>query len=65
MKALCLVLGGLAIVAFVLGCVLDHCEYKYGRPPRLVLRYEFIGVLVAIVFLVAGIVVGLIILNAR
>ena len=38
-----------------------HFAYKYGQPPRLPLRYEFIGVLVAIPLMIAGIIIAAIV----
>jgi hypothetical protein len=64
MGTLFYVFGGLGLACVPLGFLLDYLEGKYGRPPRLPIRYEFIGVLIAIPLTIASIVVGVIPLSS-
>ena len=45
---------------FVLGIVLDHGEWKYGRPHRIFIRYEFLAVLIGLVIMIAAFGFGLV-----
>jgi hypothetical protein len=57
---LVIVLAGLGVACWVLGEVFDYTEWKYGKPRRVGLRWNFMGVLAAIPIMIAGIIIALI-----
>ncbi len=50
----------LGLACWGLGSLFDYTEWKYGKPPRLALRWNFLGVLAAIPIMTAAIVLALI-----
>ena len=59
MSALVISLMLLSIVILLLGEVFDYCEWKYGIPPRLPLRWKYLMILPALLVLIASIVIAI------
>jgi hypothetical protein len=60
MHALPLTLGLLGLACLPIGLALDYSEWRYGWPPRLPLRWEFIFVFAAAVLVSTSLVIALI-----
>lgn len=61
MTAYATIVGGVAFDCALSGFVLDYLEYRHGHPPRLPLRYGFLGVLVAIPLMILAIILAIVV----
>jgi hypothetical protein len=60
MNVIAVILGLLGVVLVAAGEVLDYREFRYGRPPRLPLRWNFLGACAGLLAVTAAVVVALI-----